>query len=92
MPISGRPGSRAQDTGHLSALMVYPSNVTNEPEAHLRLVVIDVARSRMMQIIIDQRHHSSNVVHRWVVYIIIYHPYGSDRCHSKMRSKTNETN
>ena len=55
---------------------------------HLRLVVIDVARSKVMQIIIDQRRHSRNVVHRWVVYIIIlHHPYGSDRCHSKMRSK-----
>ncbi len=58
---------------------------------HLRLVVIDVARSRMMQIIIDQRRHSRNVVHRWVVYIIIlHHPYGSDRCYSKMRSEVNE--
>ncbi len=56
---------------------------------HLRLVVIDVARSKVMQIIIDQRRHSRNVVHRWVVYIIIlHHPYGSDRCHSKMRSET----
>ena len=58
---------------------------------HLRLVVIDVARSRMMQIIIDQRRHSRNVVHRWVVYVILHHPYGSDRCHSKMRSERDKT-
>ena len=34
---------------------------------HLRIIVIDVARSRLMQIIIDQRRHSLNMAHRWVV-------------------------
>ena len=34
---------------------------------NLRIIVIDVARSRLMQIIIDQRRHSFNMAHRWVV-------------------------